>query len=415
MAGGILILLLTTTAAMLLVNAVARPGSVDHRLLRQLYFYHVALSIVYYLYVLYNPSDSRGYYYGTFSTDDWWSLYGTSTTFIRFLAYPFVRYLAFSYEASMALFAFFGYLGFVAFYLAFREQIRFRHTFLGVDLFKLIFFLPNLHFWSGSLGKGSVIFLGIALFFYGVSHLRSRLLWALLGGALIYHVRPHIMLVMLVSFALAFVFSTKGVTFFWRAVFLAGATTAFFFIYQDVLTLIGIDEEQFVTQGLDLTHRATELSKATSGVDIANYTLPMQVFTFLFRPLFFDAPGLLGWVVSVENVFYLLITMRLLSRLSGWRHLAFGGFLSKGAFFSFLSVSIALAQISGNLGLAIRQKSQVMILFLFVVLAYLDEERKRSRIQRGKKRVRLPAAVQENSWAGNDPSGITGKRLKGTR
>jgi hypothetical protein len=302
----------------------------------------------------------------------------------------------------------------VAFYLSFREQIRFKHTFLGVDLFKLIFFLPNLHFWSGSLGKGSVIFLGIALFFFGVSHLRTRFFWALLGGVLVYHVRPHILLVMLVSFALAFVFSTRGVTFFWRAVFLAGATIAFFFIYQDVLTLIGIDEDQFITQGLDLTHRASELTKATSGVDITNYSLPMQVFTFLYRPLFFDAPGLLGWVVSVENVFYLLITLRLLTRFSGWKHIAFGGFLSKGAFFSFLSVAIALAQISGNLGLAIRQKSQVMILFLFVVLAYLDEERKKSKIQQRRRRVQLAFPVHEKRWNQNDPSGITDKKLKGT-
>ena len=45
----------------------------------------------------------------------------------------------------------------------------------------------------------------------------------------------------------------------------------------------------------------------------------------------------------------------------------------KSALFSFLTVSIALAQISGNLGIAIRQKSQVMLLFLFVIISYLDE------------------------------------------
>ena len=47
----------------------------------------------------------------------------------------------------------------------------------------------------------------------------------------------------------------------------------------------------------------------------------------------------------------------------------------KTALFSFLTVAIALAQISGNLGLAIRQKSQVMILFLFVIVAFMDSEK----------------------------------------
>jgi hypothetical protein len=140
------------------------------------------------------------------------------------------------------------------------------------------------------------------------------------------------------------------------------------------LTLVGIDEDEFISQGLDLTHRATELTKATSGVEITTYSLPMQVFTFLYRPLFFDAPGILGFIVSIENVFYLMFTMRLLS-FKGFNYLITSNFLVKTALFSFLTVTIALAQISGNLGLAIRQKSQVMILFLFVILSFLDKQK----------------------------------------
>ena len=98
-----------------------------------------------------------------------------------------------------------------------------------------------------------------------------------------------------------------------RLLFIVGGGIAFFFIYRDVLTLVGIDEEEFLTQGLNLSHRARELSKATSGIDISNYGLGLQLFTFIYRPLFFDAPGILGLIVSVENVFYLFITLRLLS------------------------------------------------------------------------------------------------------
>jgi hypothetical protein len=242
-------------------------------------------------------------------------------------------------------------------------------------LLTLIFFLPNLHFWSASFGKGSVIFLGLGLYFYGISKIQKRLIPIIIGGLIIYHVRPHIMLIVLVSSAIGFVFSTRGISTAWRMLFLAGASVAFFFIYQDVLTLIGIDEDQFVSQGLDLTHRASELSKATSGVDISNYSLPLQLFTFLYRPLFFDAPGVLGIIVSFENVFYLLISLKMLSSASGWKYLFTGDNLTKSAFFSFLTVSIALAQISGNLGLAMRQKSQVMILFLFVIISFLDEKK----------------------------------------
>jgi hypothetical protein len=47
----------------------------------------------------------------------------------------------------------------------------------------------------------------------------------------------------------------------------------------------------------------------------------------------------------------------------------------KTCLFTFLGVSFALAQISGNLGLAMRQKSQVMILMLFVILKFMDEQK----------------------------------------
>lgn len=378
MLGGLIIIILTGILAFVIIDRLkGRYPFIDARLLRKLFFYHILISLVYYLYVLFNPSDSKFYYEKVimnFRGDHWFAFYGTSTKFVEFIGYPFIKFFGFSYEASMALFSFFGFLGFVYFYVFFRENTRFKHNFFGVDLLTLIFFLPNLHFWSASFGKGSIAFLGIALFFYGISKISTRWIAIFIGSLIIYHVRPHVMLVMLVSSAIGFMFTTKGVSFPIRVAFLIGVSVAFYYIYGDVLTLVGIDEEEFVTQGFDLTHRATELTKATSGVDITNYSLPVQIFTFLYRPLFFDAPGILGLIVSVENVFYLLITFKLIN-LKGIKFLITSNFLVKTAFFSFLTVTVALAQISGNLGLAMRQKSQVMILFLFVIISFLEKQK----------------------------------------
>jgi len=379
MLGGIALIFITGIISFAIINRMkAKYPFIDDVMLRNLFYYHIVLSLAYYGYVSFNPSDSKGYYINIiqdFRGATWGEHYGTSTIFIEFLAYPFIKYLGFSYEAMMALFSFFGFLGFIYFYIFFRENIRFKHYFYGRDLLKIFFYLPNLHFWSASLGKGSIIFLGIGLFFFGISNVKKRMLAIVIGGIIIYHVRPHIMLVMLVSSAIGFVFSTKGISIAWRVIFLAGASLVFIYIYKDVLTLVGMNEDNFATEGLDLAHRAKELSKATSGVDITNYSLPMQVFTFLYRPLFVDAPGALGIIVSFENVFYLAITIKMLTSLKGLRYLITGSFLSKSAFFSFLTVSIALAQISGNLGLAMRQKSQVMILFMFVIISFMDDEK----------------------------------------
>lgn len=378
MIGGILVLIITGIISFAVIDRLkARYPFLDASMLRKLFFYHVFMSVVYYLYVLFNPSDSKFYYHKVatgFRGENWFDFYGTSTKFVEFVGYPFVNFLGFSYEAVMALFAFFGFLGFLYFYVFFRENIRFKHTLFGFDLVTIIFFLPNFHFWSASFGKGPVSFLGIALFFFGLSKIQTRWLAICIGSLIIYHVRPHVMLVVLISSAIGFMFTTKGVSTTLRVTFLTGVAIAFYFIYRDVLAMVGIDEEEFMTQGLNLTHRATELTKASSGVDIMSYSLPMQLFTFLYRPLFFDAPGALGLIVSFENVFYVLMTLKLFS-LKGIRFLISGNFMVKTALFSFFTVAVALAQISGNLGLAIRQKSQVMILFLFVILAFMDSEK----------------------------------------
>ncbi len=378
MLGGILVIILSGVVSFVIIARLKnRYPFIEASILRKLFFFHLLLTLAYYGYALFNPSDSKFYYLKVstnFRGDNWFDFYGTSTKFVEFIGYPFVNFFGFSYEATMVLFSFLGFIGFVYFYVFFRENIRFKHTFLGFDLVKLIFFLPNLHFWSASFGKGPISFMGIGLFFYGISKIHTRWIAIIIGGFIIYHTRPHVMLVILVSSAIGFMFTTKGVSIPLRVTFLIGVTIAFYFIYSDVLQQVGIDEEEFISQGLDLTHRATELTKASSGVDIGSYSLPLQIFTFLYRPLFFDAPSILGFIVSFENVFYLLLTFKLLS----WKGIRFsltGNFLVKTALFSFLTVTVALAQISGNLGLAMRQKSQVIILFLFVILSFMDAEK----------------------------------------
>ncbi|MDL5051592.1 hypothetical protein QQ054_36920 [Oscillatoria amoena NRMC-F 0135] len=232
--------------------------------------------------------------------------------------------------------------------------------------------MPNLHFWSSSLGKGSLIFIGFGMFFFSLNKPVVRLWALLLGGWIIFQIRPHIFYVVLIALALGYTFSTRGVFFIYRVVILVAAVFLLYYIYSDVLKLTGLEDDSMLDPLI--SHRARELTKATSGIDITNYSIPEKLFAFWFRPLFFDAPGVLGWIVSIENLFYLVFFLRLLQPravLYLWRADA----LVKTCLLTFVGVSFALAQITGNLGLAIRQKSQVMILMLFVILKFMDEKR----------------------------------------
>jgi hypothetical protein len=372
---GILIWLLTLLMSYFLIGILKqRHKKLEKPFMMALFFYHTLISIAYYFYARTNASDSVNYYakaVGQFKGDNLFDYYGVSTSFIEFFAFFFVNRLGFNYEACMAFFSWLGFLGFLFFYIFFKERIKSSPKIFGFDGLHLLFLLPNLHFWSASLGKGSLIYFGFGLFFFSLNRPDVRF-WALLiGGWLIFQIRPHIFYVILIAIGLGYTFSTKGVAITYRVLILMVAAVMLYFIYDDILKLTGLEDDSIMDPMI--SHRATELAKATSGIDIANYSIPEKLFAFWFRPLFFDAPGILGYIVSFENLFYLIFFARLL-RPAGLQFLVTCDALAKTCLFTFIGVSFALAQISGNLGLAMRQKSQVMILMLFVILKFTDEQ-----------------------------------------
>src|SRR5690606_38556899 len=147
-------------------------------LMNQLFVYHLLFWGIYYTYATFNPSDSKKYFERPqMGGGEWFDFFGTSTTFIDFLSYPFINFLGFNYEMMMLLFAWMGYLGFVYSYLFFRENIPIKiNVFKNIDLLTLILFFPNMHFWTASLGKGAPIFLGLMMFAYAIKNPRSRLI-----------------------------------------------------------------------------------------------------------------------------------------------------------------------------------------------------------------------------------------------
>ena len=353
-----------------------RYAFLDGKILNGLYFYHLALSFVYYLYAVFNPSDSILYYARIVNNnrgESWMDFFGTSTRFIEFIGYPFVKYLGFSYEGMMMLFSYFGFLGFCYFYVFVREHTRFSNKFFKYDLMTLILFLPNFHFWSGSFGKGSVMFLSLAMFFYAITKVKTRYIALIIAGLLAYYIRPHIFFVLGIATTAGFMFSSKRVSFMARVAFAVVAGGITVYIMNDVLAMVGL-EDNFLEESANLSHRARELSKATSGVDISSYNPAMKLFTFLYRPLFVDAQGMLGLIVSFENLFYLIVTVMFFAR-GGLFFIIKGDYITKTAMVAFLLVSYALAQVSGNLGIAMRQKTQIMPFFMFVILYSFDQKK----------------------------------------
>jgi len=348
------------------------------RLMNQLFWYHIVFLGIYYSYTIFNRSDSKAYFDRPQREDwNWLDFFGTSTTFIDFMAYPFINFLGFNYEMMMVLFAWMGYLGFVYAYLFFRENIPVKITvFKNFDLLTLILFFPNMHFWTASLGKGAPIFLGLMMFAYAIKTPKSRLVPLILGSLLIYYIRPHVFMFVAVGTVLGYMSGKEKIS-FGRKLFIYIALIGGLVLVQDtILGVAGLEGSEDLVEGFEdfSADRSESLSSSGSGVDMSSYPLPVKLFTFWFRPLFFDAPGILGLITSVENLMYLLLFVKILKK-DFITFIKNSTVVVKMSLVVFFLSSFAMTFVMSNLGIIMRQKSMVMYFAFFVIYYYLAQKK----------------------------------------
>jgi len=334
-----------------------------------LYLIHLCLSLVYFIYAGITTSDSIAYYKVSSNSQDWVGFFQTGSPFIRFFAWPFSNLMQLSYYAVMLLFSYFGFLGILLFYAAAKENIALKKKVYNLTALEWLFLLPNIHFWSASLGKGSIMILGIGLFIYGLSRFNYRIIYILFGAFIIYFTRPHILFTSIAGILAALLLTSRGINKGVKFVLILVALAAIYNLTDKVLEFTDTDSINILNSS-SIAHKAQELSKSTSGVDLSDYNPVTKLLTFWYRPLFFDAPGLMGIIVSFENILLIIFSFSIVKVIVlKWKYFN-GWFLICG--FTFLLGSFALAQVSGNLGIALRQKAQLMPLFYIVYAKCLE-------------------------------------------
>ena len=342
-----------------------------------LYFYHIIFYGIYTWYAYNNPSDSKNYYSELIThTGSWFELFGTDTLFINFLSYPFYS-IGFNYDMLMFTFAWFGYLGFVYAYLFFREKIPIKiKVFKKIDFLTLVLFFPNMHFWTSSLGKGSAIFLGLMMFMYAIVSPRKRLFLLILGSAIIFYIRPHVFMFVAVGAVLGFMSGKEKISFANKLLIYVAMIGSLVLLQDKILGVMNLQNSDNLIEDFQAASEknAEDLSKAGSGVDMSTYPLPLKLFTFWFRPLFVDAPNLLGLITSVENLIYLLLFLKII-RKDFIKFIKKSPALVKMSFVIFFTASLAMTFVMSNLGIIMRQKTMVMYFIFFVIYYYLAEKK----------------------------------------
>jgi hypothetical protein len=344
----------------------------DKKILSYLWTLHLFIAIAFYLYVNANGGDARNYwftvkYYENKYFIDYLEL-GLGTNFMYVINYFPSKILGLSFLAGSIIYAFVGYLAFIFYYVLFKKYINYNFKFLGFYVFPLILFLPNLHFWSAGVGKDTLLFFCIGIFFYGIVDYKSNLLKILFALLLSYFVRPHITLFLFFSTGFAAILSGKLKLY--QKIFLFVIFAAIVAVLINPLIAFLNLEELDTESVTNFSSTSVEnLSRETTGssVDISGYPLPLKIFTFLFRPLFFDASGILGLVASVENLILFILTFKFF-KLNPFKMFKRGPMLFKNMMIFLIMGSISFSLILGNLGIMLRQKNMFMPSLIFIIL-----------------------------------------------
>ena len=236
--------------------------------------------------------------------------------------------------------------------------------FKKVALFPIILFLPNLHFWTSGIGKDAILFSCIVIFFYALFEFKKRLWLLVIVMLFSIAIRPHITLVLLFALGLGYIID-GNLKFYQKLFIFLLILSAGIGIIDYVVRFIQIESLEIETLEQFASQRAEDLSKGRteSSVDISSYPVPLKIFTFLYRPFFFDAIGILGLLSSLENLILLLLSVKVFfsNPFKGFRR---SNYIVKSMAIFFVISSIMFSLILGNLGIMLRQKNMIIPLLL---------------------------------------------------
>lgn len=346
--------------------------------LKKLFLFHILFGIYYCNFVL---GDSIGYWKQAklmSSSDFWYSLtLAKGSYFIYALNYFPANILDLSYFSGTMIYSLIGFIGLAYFFVIAVKLVPNNPQYKGYYLFPLLFFMPNLHFWSCAIGKDSLLFFCIAMVTYGILNPLKRIPFLIFGLVLSYFIRPHITLFLLIGFGMAY-FSGNNISVFQRILFFTLLMGLSFLILPNVLEFAKIEEATLDSFDKFSKGKASLLNTSftDSGIDISSYPLPFKVFAFLYRPFFFDINGFPSVLASFENLILLILTLSVLinNAIQTFKN---APFVIQGLIYFLIIGTLAFSQSLGNIGIMIRMRNMFLpgiIIYFFWHFSYQQSQ-----------------------------------------
>lgn len=330
-----------------------------------LYVWHTAFCLFYLNYTASNVADTAFYFERSLDGDIGFGLGGQS---VILLTSVFSQGLGMSYGGVFMVYNLFGFLGLLALASAVQSTVQTKPK-RTRQLSLLVLFLPGFSFWSSAIGKDSISFMAVGLASWSALRLGRRYPAMVIAVLALVCVRPHIAGFLLIALAFATIVAARTSAI--RKVLLGAAITSIaFYSARLALEYTGLGTNLSVNGiGAYFEQRQTYNLGGSSSVELAAMSIPFRLFSYSFRPFFFDAGGMLGLAVSIENLVMLFLFLGFLkdtvvNRTQLTR-------FQKTFFLLFVVMSwLVLANTTANLGIAIRQKMMFTPMLLILVFSY---------------------------------------------
>ncbi len=342
-----------------------------------LYLWHALLSIVYVFYVINNGGDAIMYFKSSFLPE---LVFSFGTKGVILFTSLFTQGFGLSLLGTFLVFQIFGFIGLLAFDAALREVTQYKSRQIQ-RLATLIVFLPSVSFWSSAIGKDSLSFMAMGLALWAAMKLNRRIVLMVIAVLVMLFVRPHIAGMMVIGLAGSMIFQRRT-PIVQRIVFGAVAIVATAVLVPLGLNYAGVGEDASSSDVMSyIEGREGQNLQGGSSVDIASMSLPMKLFTYLFRPLPFEANSIFSLLASVDNIILLFlfvigiraaIKKKLPTQLAEHNRM----FLWIYCFLAW----IILAMTTANLGIAMRQKWMFAPMLIFLLISLIGKERKTTNI-----------------------------------
>ena len=336
----------------------------------------VAILFVYHCFFIYlaytirinrGISDSLFYWAKTFDINkySWFSFAEIGTSFMLFLNYPFIK-LQLPFWFGFLLYGIIGFLGVLIYirwiHLVLGEKLLWK----GINILPFFYFLPNLHFWTSGLGKEPLVFFGLASVFYALSSRSFASFSFIVGSLLVFAIRPHIAMIVLSSIVIVYIFR-KDILFKRRLIIASLSSLLIVGLLYIVFQMTHI--RYWNWERINHFNEYSILSFRYSGsyVPMLEYNWLYKLFSFYFRPLFYDVNSVLGFLVSIENAFILFIHCLAFFFILRFNSLKYAEWV-KYVFVFTIICGLIYVQRYANLGIFIRTK---MMFQPFTIIALL--------------------------------------------